>query len=142
MKTHAQKSKIVSAILLTGATFISAIAIAQQKPWVAPVAAQSVNNPVGQTPDALKDGKSLYMTNCSPCHGEKGKGDGPAAVALNPKPADHTSAALNNETDGSLFWKISEGRSPMPQYKKMFTETQRWELVNYIRTLSKKAAKK
>ncbi|HVV55133.1 MAG TPA: cytochrome c, partial [Mucilaginibacter sp.] len=62
--------------------------------------------------------------------------DGPAAVALNPKPADHSSEAVQKETDGSLFWKMSEGRKPMPSYKTMLSEKQRWELVDYIRTLA------
>jgi len=140
MKTKALKLPALLIVFL--AIFTTMAAKAQTKaPWVAPAAAQAVANPV--TPDAgtLKAAKALYITNCAPCHGEKGKGDGPAAAALNPKPADHTSAALKNETDGSLFWKISEGRSPMPTYKNVFTPAQRWELVNYIRTLAKPASK-
>jgi mono/diheme cytochrome c family protein len=86
--------------------------------------------------------KALYITNCSPCHGDKGRGDGPAAQGLNPKPADHTSAAVQSESDGAIFWKLSEGRNPMPGYKKIFSEEQRWELINYIRTLAKGAKKK
>ena len=85
----------------------------------------------------LADAKKLYTTNCAPCHGDKGRGDGPAAQALSPKPADHSSVLVQGETDGSLFWKLSEGRNPMPGYKKILTEQQRWELVNYIRTLAK-----
>ncbi len=111
---------------------------AQTKPWVSPANAQNVKNPA--SPDGT--GKVLYTSYCTPCHGNSGKGDGPAAAALNPKPADHTSSALQSETDGSLFWKISEGRKPMPQYKLAFTPEQRWQLVNYIRTLSKKGSKK
>ncbi|HMC86926.1 MAG TPA: cytochrome c [Chitinophagaceae bacterium] len=90
----------------------------------------------------MAETKTLYITNCGPCHGDKGRGDGPAAPGLNPKPADHTSAAVQSETDGAIFWKLSEGRSPMPAYKKIFSEEQRWELVNYIRTLAKTAKKK
>jgi mono/diheme cytochrome c family protein len=113
------------------------LSIAQPTRWVAPKDADNVKNPV--TPNStLSDGKTLYIANCGPCHGNKGKGDGPAAPGLNPKPADHTSAAVQSEADGSLFWKLSEGRNPMPGYKKIFSEQQRWELINYIRTLAKK----
>ena len=111
---------------------------AQTKPWTAPPAAQAVKNPDNTVPG----GKALYVSYCTPCHGQSGKGDGPAAAALTPKPADHTSAALKSESDGSLFWKISEGRKPMPQYKLAFTPAQRWQLVNYIRSLSSKGPKK
>jgi len=57
---------------------------------------------------------------------------------LSIKPADHTSVAVQNQTDGALFWEMTTGHNPMPSYKLMFTEKQRWELVNYIRTLAKK----
>jgi mono/diheme cytochrome c family protein len=110
---------------------------AQRTPWITPEIAKEVKNPIAVDKSSLAEGKLLYSTNCTPCHGDKGKGDGPAAQALAPKPADHTSSIVQNETDGSLFWKLSEGRNPMPGYKKILTDKQRWELVNYIRTLSK-----
>jgi mono/diheme cytochrome c family protein len=112
--------------------------IAQTK-WVAPATANSLKNP---TPPgdagALKEAKTLYTTMCAPCHGEKGKGDGAAAVALNPKPADHTSQAIQSESDGSLYWKLTNGRGAMQAYKTQLTDKQRWELISYIRTLKKK----
>lgn len=105
--------------------------------WVAPAAALTVKNALGAGSGMLA-GKTLYTNNCAPCHGEKGKGNGPASGSLNPKPADHSSAAFQNQTDGSIFWKISEGRSPMPAYKAILTDQQRWSLVSFIRTLQKK----
>lgn len=115
---------------------------AQHTPWVAPKIAQDVKNPFAGDKAVLAEGTTLYSTNCAPCHGNKGKGDGPAAMALTPKPADHTSALIQSETDGSLFWKLSEGRNPMPAYKKILTDKQRWELISYIRTLSKSGNKR
>jgi mono/diheme cytochrome c family protein len=79
-----------------------------------------------------------YTNNCVPFHGPKGRGDGIAAAGLNPKQADHSSDKVQQEADGSLFWKISEGHNPMPGYKTVLIETQRWELVDYIRSLAKK----
>lgn len=114
---------------------------AQSRPWTVPSDAKSLKNPIPGDVVSLKEGGAIYTANCTPCHGTKGKGDGPAAAALDPKPADHTSAGMLSETDGSLFYKISEGRKPMPQYKTTFTEKQRWELVDYIRTLNKTAKK-
>lgn len=111
-------------------------ALAQTR-WVAPKSAVIVKNPL-EVHKGLAEAKTLYVANCSPCHGDQGKGNGPAAQALNPKPADHTSAAVQSQTDGELFWKLSEGRNAMASYKNVFTAQQRWELVNYIRTLAKK----
>jgi mono/diheme cytochrome c family protein len=141
MKPAPNLTSIVWVIGFLPAFFITAGASAQSKPWVSPAAAQSVNNPLKGNSTVLKDAQTLYISTCGPCHGNKGKGDGVAAAALNPKPADHTSATVQSETDGSLFWKISEGRSPMPTYKAALTETQRWELVDYIRTLAAKGKK-
>jgi|SRR6185312_12298979 len=116
--------------------------LAQPSTWTAPKDAAEAKNPVASSAPVLSNAKTLYSANCGPCHGDKGRGDGPAAQALNPKPADHTSALVQSETDGSLFWKLSEGRNPMPSYKKVFTDQQRWELICYIRTLAKPAKKK
>lgn len=128
--------------LLLSFSFFSMRAIAQQPAWSAPRNVDDVKNPVASSGPVLAEAKVLYATNCGPCHGEKGRGDGPAAQALSPKPADHTSSLVQNESDGSLFWKLSEGRNPMPGYKKIFTEQQRWELICYIRSLGKPAKKK
>ncbi len=115
---------------------------AQNPPWVAPKESDNVKNPLAGNTSVLPDAKALYIANCGPCHGDKGRGDGPAASGLNPKPADHSSVAVQNESDGALFWKLSEGRSPMPGYKKIFSDQQRWELINYIRTLARTPKKK
>ena len=118
------------------------LTLAQSPPWVAPKDADNLKNPLAGNTSVLPDAKALYTANCGPCHGDKGRGDGPAASGLNPKPADHSSAAVQNESDGALFWKLSEGRAPMAGYKKIFSEQQRWELINYIRTLARTPKKK
>ena len=111
---------------------------AQSKPWPVPSGALSIKNPLAVDPSVIKTGKTLYMSYCAPCHGNSGKGDGIAAATLNPKPANHTSPVIQAESDGSLFYKITEGRTPMPQYKTALTDAQRWALVTYIKTLGKK----
>ena len=131
-----KKLLLVAVVMLPG--LLISKAFAQRTPWVSPKLAQELKNPLAGDKTVLAEGKSLYTTNCAPCHGDKGRGDGPAAQALNPKPADHTSSVVQSETDGALFWKLSEGRNPMPGYKTILSERQRWELINYIRTLAKK----
>ncbi|HLY68595.1 MAG TPA: c-type cytochrome [Puia sp.] len=139
--SYAAKARIIAATCVLILILVCETSQAQSKPWPAPKEYSELKNPLTGDVTALKDGKSLYTSYCTPCHGDKGKGDGAAAAALNPKPADHTSATMLNETDGSIFFKISEGRTPMPQYKAILTDKQRWELVTYIRTLSKSAKK-
>lgn len=113
------------------------------KPWVAPDDARKVKNPVPATPENLAAAAQLFTDNCLLCHGEKGMGDGPGAKTIKVKPADFTDAKIMSlETDGSLFWKMSQGRGPMPSWKDDLSDTERWQLVNYIRKLGKDAAKK
>ena len=132
-----KQSRFIS--ILTLLIFTTLIASAQSKaPWVAPSNAADVKNPLAGNTETLKYAKVLYTSYCSPCHGEKGKGDGIAAPGLQVKPADHTSQKVQSQSDGSLFWMMSEGRTPMPAYKTVLNENQRWELVNYIRALAKK----
>jgi len=109
-----------------------------KKPWVAPESASKMKNPLTVDSSVLADAKKLYQMNCTPCHGKKGKGNGASAFTLNTKPADHTSEGVQQDSDGALFWKLSEGNHPMPTHKIVLTDTQRWELVAYIRTLKKK----
>jgi mono/diheme cytochrome c family protein len=113
------------------------------EPWVAPVAARSVKNPVPTNAASLAAGSKTFNDNCAPCHGDTGTGDGPAGKFTKVKPANFTDSKLmSKETDGSLFWKMSEGRGPMPSWKDQFSETERWQLVDYIRKLGKDAAGK
>jgi mono/diheme cytochrome c family protein len=110
---------------------------AQSKTWAAPKEADNVKNPLAGNTEILKYAKVIYTTYCGPCHGSNGKGDGIAAAGLAKKPADHSSDYVQNQADGALYWMISTGRNPMPTYKTLLTDNQRWELVNYIRTLAK-----
>lgn len=133
------------ALLTCIITGIAALAWApappQQVSWAAPREAAAIVNPLVVSSTILADAKTIYMSNCTPCHGNSGRGDGPAAQALTPKPADHTSAAVQSDSDGTLFWKITTGRNPMPSYKTTLNDQQRWELVLYIRTLARNKKK-
>ncbi len=138
---------IAAFILLTCVTMLaSALGLSAQdqpapvKPWVAPADARAVKNPVPVTPEGLAAAAKLFKDNCVMCHGEKGQGDGESAKTLNRKPANFTDKAMmSQETDGALFWKMSQGRAPMPSWEDVFSETQRWQLVNYLRQLEKNA---
>lgn len=114
--------------------FLMALGTAQDA-WKAPPEADKLKNPLVGKEEAIKGGKKIFATMCAICHGEKGKGDGIAGAALNPKPTNFTNTTFHSQSDGSIFWKITEGRAPMASYKATLSEEKRWQLVSYIRTL-------
>lgn len=94
---------------------------------------------------AVEKAASLYKDLCGSCHGATGKGDGPAAAALNPKPGNFTDCkAMAKESDATLFKIIKEGsqsvgRSPMmPAWGGALKDQQIRDLVAYIRSFCKK----
>ncbi len=108
-----------------------------QGAWEAPAAEKGKKNPLPDNKATQEQGEKVAKINCVSCHGAKGKGDGAAAAALNPKPADWTSKRVQAESDGEIFWKISTGRGAMPSWK-FLPENDRWALVRYIRSLGGK----
>lgn len=109
--------------------------------WSAPQQARQIPNPVPATPQTIAAGMNIYMDRCQNCHGEYGNGKGSRADKLSVQPSDFTDAhAMVTQTDGELFWKISQGHKPMPSFKKKLSEEERWQLVDFIRTFSQGAA--
>jgi len=107
-----------------------------QKPWPVPDAAKNKPNPVKSDATSIAAGKNTYNLQCKSCHGTKGKGDGPKAATLDTECGDFSKATVQAQTDGALFYKISEGRKDMPSFKKKITEPNDiWSVVNYLRTL-------
>ena len=130
-----------SGFLVLGLALAAWAAAHGEKSWPAPEEAKKLKNPVPATEASLAAAKTIYAEHCAHCHGEEGKGNGPEAPMYAAKPADFSDAHMLGEmTDGEIFWKISEGRRPMPSFKKRFTEEQRWQLVNFLRTLVPKPA--
>ena len=107
-----------------------------QDSWQAPKSAKEINNPYAGNKIAAQKGQILYSKLCWTCHGKNGKGDGPAAANLKPKPKSFSSVELQLQTDGELFWKLSNGKGMMVPYKHSLNEEKRWQLINYIRILS------
>src|SRR5712675_2241970 len=105
--------------------------------WLSPAPNAAKKNPVAATPASVAAGQKIYLKTCMMCHGKTGDADVPAVIELNIHPAKLSDPKLANESDGSLFWKITTGKKPMPAYGKRLSETDRWNLVNYVRTLSK-----
>jgi copper transport protein len=98
-------------------------------------------NPIAPNPQSIAAGKAVYESHCVVCHGESGKGDGPLGVTLIPRPADFTIHAVPGvHTDAQLYDWITNGfpGSAMPAWKANLSDTDRWNLVNFIRTFAPK----
>jgi mono/diheme cytochrome c family protein len=109
--------------------------------WHVPDAAKKMKNPVAVSPAVLKTAKAVYSEFCEQCHGASGKGDGVEAVMYTVKPSNFADAKMMSAmSDGEIFYKITEGRQPMPSFKMQLTDEQRWQLVHYIRTFVPKPA--
>jgi len=109
-----------------------------QKPaqWVAPVKYKTMKNPVAADANSTSTGKDLYAKHCKSCHGKDGLGDGPKAATLGASCSDFTTKEFQSQTDGEIFYKITQGKEKMPAYGKTIPEdADRWALVNYLRKL-------
>lgn len=134
------KKMLVLFLLIIGitATGFTVINNMQKKPWTVPDASKNMKNPVASSAASLAEGKTLWDTHCKSCHGAKGMGDGSKAAQLKTEPGDFTKGDTQSQSDGSLFYKTSEGRDDMPSFKKKLPDADdRWVLVNYIRSLKK-----
>lgn len=91
-------------------------------------------NPVPVSAESVERGRQLYAANCSVCHGTTGKGDGPLAAGLNPKPAD-LSQHVAYHPEGQLYLWISSGveGTAMPVWQGRLAPDQIWDVVNYLR---------
>ena len=97
-------------------------------------------NPFAGQADAADAGKMIYTDNCASCHGDSGKGDGPAGGSLDPKPAD-LATLQSTKSDDFLNWVISEGgpangkSASMVAWKGTLSEDEIWQVVAYLHTL-------
>jgi hypothetical protein len=91
--------------------------------------------PGGDRRGGLSAGKKLTADKaCTACRGETGEMTAPGPLYT--KPADWTSKAVQDQTDGCVFWKITTGRGAMPPWAAL-SENERWQLVHYLRSLKK-----
>lgn len=131
------KRKLSVIVLLLLTAMMSSAFLFQQKEWKAPASADAKKNPLTNDAATIVAGKTVYVKECQSCHGKTGKGDGPSAKDLDIPAGNFTLVATQGQSDGALFWKIFEGRKPMPSFKKRLNETQIWQSVVYMRTLKK-----
>jgi len=129
--------KLFLALIFVTLCVVAVFAYYENKPWKIPEEAKRRPNPIQPSASALAAGRAIYMDKCTQCHGQTGKGDGPDAASYYPSPTSLVDAKhMNNVTDGEIFYQISEGRKPMPAFKKKLSEEQRWQLVLYVRSFA------
>jgi mono/diheme cytochrome c family protein len=104
-----------------------------------PVAASREVNPVKATPESIAAGKKIYRYDCALCHGDSGDGKGDASKDMK-VPNFTDPATLKDRTDGELFYRIKTGHGDMPPEGNRVKTEQLWDMVNYVRSLSKKGA--
>src|SRR5687768_11422141 len=93
-------------------------------------------NPVEADDASLTRGTELYVLHCRMCHGQTGEGTGPIAPFLANKPANLTSDVVQSKSDGSMFLTITNGiTGKMPPLNENLLVSERWDVVNFIRTL-------
>jgi mono/diheme cytochrome c family protein len=95
-------------------------------------------NPVPPDEVSLERGEWLYGINCAICHGAEGLGNGTVGSVFTTPPADLTAPAVQNQSDGAIFLVISNGvPNRMPPLNENLDVRDRWDVVNYVRTLKK-----
>ena len=94
-------------------------------------------NPLPPDPVVVARGAALFGKHCSPCHGPTGRGDGPAAAALDGPAADLTADHVDDHTDGDIFWWLTYGMAgtAMPGFEGTLSDSERWQLIRFVRSL-------
>ena len=96
-------------------------------------------NPIKPTPDSLASGKKVYGMDCAMCHGKEGAGNGDLAADMHLKLRDYRDpGSLKSMNDGQIYWTILKGKGQMGGEEGRMSSEQVWDLVNYIRSLSRK----
>ena len=128
--------RTIAHLVVVGAVLAAATLVAQntgyeQDPtWRPPAEAVAKKNPLATKPEAGAGGEKLFKRNCVECHGEDGTG------LVKKHAADLQLAKVQEQSDGALFWKITNGNPDrgMPSFSRL-PELQRWQLVLYVRKL-------
>ncbi len=137
MKNKYPKQIVTKLAFIAIAFLYASLASAQHEvSSKAPKTAVNMKNPFPADEYSLERGRHSYQVDCIRCHGKEGNGDGVKSEKLNQRLRELGSNAIQKQSDGELFWKISEARRPMPLTE--ITDDQRWDIVNYIRTFKKK----
>ena len=103
--------------------------------------AKKMKNAVPSSAESIAAGKALYTRNCRFCHGDDAKGNGQMAPK-DTHPSDLTDAKWDRgDSDGEIFVVLRDGAGPdfkMKGYKGRMTDTDMWNVINYLRSVGPK----
>ena len=131
------KSNIIFVVLTFFLVGLYGFSFIQEKEWIVPNEYKILKNPTDkENGENQAIGRSLYKRFCRSCHGKEGYGDGPEAEEQEGNLNDFSTEEFQNQTDGSLFYKITKGRNDMQNFdKKIPSDEDKWLVVNHLRTL-------
>ncbi len=138
LRSYVKLLGILMALLGSALITVSGEQPRSTEKWTAPAAEARKKNPVAVSESSIAGGQKIYVKRCVACHGKTGNGDGPDAADLGIHPAKLSDPAIREQTDGELFWKITVGKKPMPNYGTRLSPTDRWNVINYLRSLARR----
>jgi mono/diheme cytochrome c family protein len=133
--------RVFSAVVFGfGLVLVAITVVSAQNPGGSPDG-KKMKSPVASSADSIAAGQALFTKNCRFCHGADAKGDGPMAPK-DTHPSDLTDAKWDRgSTDGELFLVLRDGAGPdfkMKGYKGRMSETDMWNVINYLRSVGSK----
>lgn len=127
---HLNKIKIFASVF----SFIMIYSLSANAQWDVPASAKNKKAPVDPTHALVKTGKDVYTSNCASCHGTPGQGNNIAAIHA----TDFGNSDFQTKnTEGSVYYKLEEGKGGMPSFKDKFSADDKWCLAFYIKSFDK-----
>lgn len=123
-------------LFFTFLVFTASLTKVSAQTWVVPDDQKGKVAPFLFTPDMQKQGEGIYTKNCVSCHGMPGKDNW--VKQLNPPPGDLSKPKAQNQVDGELFYRITNGKAPMPEFRNILSEDERWWVISFLRSFNPK----
>lgn len=127
--------QIVRPLLIMFSPAPGSVALGSVAPATNEAGERTLRSPLAATPENLAAGKKFFEIHCAVCHGQGGRGDGPVAGGAM-APADLTSPIIQARSDGYIYSVIRNGVRAMPSYRESLNSEERWQVVQYVRTLA------
>ena len=119
---------LLTFIFLTGIQLFAQV-------WLVPDDQKMKVSPFRFNADSIKKGETVFIKNCQSCHGNPGRKNW---AKITPEPGDPASDKFQVQKDGELFYRITTGKVPMPEFRNILSENERWNVISFIRSFNPK----